>query len=128
LREGTFVGGAAASLLMLMFACATVSPDGSFPAQRALVGKTAQEVLACAGEPRERTDSGEETRFTYYRKAPVFEKSIAVSKGSVPCPGHACRAVVVFKGDRVTEVQFHPEPPSLGGCEHCEDIFQACLP
>lgn len=118
----------AACLCCGIAACATTIPDGSFPAQRTLLGKTAQEVLACAGEPRERTGGDGETRFTYYRKAPVFEKSTAVSKGSVPCPGHACRAVVVFKGGRVTEVQYHPEPPSLGGCEHCEEIFQACQP
>jgi hypothetical protein len=115
-------------VLGLQAGCATTSPDGSFPAQKALLGKTGQEVLACAGEPKKKSMSGEETLLTYHRTAPVFEESFAGSKSSVPCPRHACEAVVVLKGDRVTEVRYHPKPYSLGGCEHCEEIFQMCLP
>jgi hypothetical protein len=113
---------------MLVSACATVQPDGSFPAQKALLGKTEQEVVACAGEAKKKSASGEETRLTYHRKALVFEESFAISKTSVPCPRHACEAVVVLKGDRVAEVQYHPTPHSLGGCEHCEEIFRNCVP
>lgn len=113
----------------LLAGCVTpAGPDGSFPAQKALIGKSKSEMLACAGEPKRRSSSGEETRLTYHRKAPVFEESFATSKTSVPCPRHACEAVVVLKGDRVTEVRYHPKPYSLGGCEHCEEIFQQCLP
>jgi hypothetical protein len=121
----------AIGLLMVMglpAGCATTSPDGSFPAQKALIGKSESEMLACAGEPKMRSASGEETRLTYHRRAPVFEGSFAGSKSSVPCPRHACEAVVVLKGDRVAEVQYHPTPQSLGGCEHCEEIFRNCVP
>lgn len=124
----TFLAGAAVSLLMLASACATAHPDGSFPAQKALIGKTESEVLACAGEPRARSVTGEETRVTYRRTAPMFEESFASSKSSLSCPRHACEAVVVLKGDRVTEVQYYPTPQSLGGCEHCEEIFRQCAP
>lgn len=112
----------------LLAGCITSVPEGGFPAQKALIGKSESEMLACAGEPKKRSSSGEETRLTYHRKAPVFEESFAISKTSVPCPRHACEAVVVLKGDRVAEVQYHPTPQSLGGCEHCEEIFQKCLP
>jgi hypothetical protein len=122
------ITGAAAPLLMLVSACATAHPDGSFPAQKALIGKSESEMLACAGEPKKRSASDEETRLIYHRKAPVFEESFATSKTSMPCPRHACEAVVVLKGDRVSEVQYHPTPRSLGGCEHCEEIFRACMP
>ncbi len=124
----TLIAGASVPLLMLVSACATAHPDGAFPAQKVLLGKTGQEVLACAGEPKKKAVSGEETQLTYHRRAPVFEESFAISKTSVPCPRHACEAVVVLKGDRVSEVQYHPTPHSLGGCEHCEEIFQKCLP
>lgn len=109
-------------------ACATVPQDGSFPAQKALIGKTTSEVLACAGEPSRKYVSEDETILAYQRGAPVFEESYTISKTSVPCPRHACEAVVVLKGDRVTEVRYHPTPHAIGGCEHCEEIFQKCLP
>jgi len=128
LGKGPLLGGAAASLLMLMSACATSPPDGSFPAQKALIGKTESEVVACAGAPKKKSVTGEETLLTYRRSAPVFEESFAISKTSVPCPRHACEAVVVLRDNRVLEVRYHPTPHSLGGCEHCEEIFQQCLP
>lgn len=108
--------------------CVTPSIDAGFPAQEALVGKTESEVIACAGKPKTKSANGEETRLTYHRSAPVFEESFVISKASVPCPRHACEAVVVLKGDRESEVGYNPVPHSLGGCEHCEEIFQKCLP
>ena len=128
MEKGPLLGGAAASLLLLLAACATVQPDGSFPAQKALLGKTEQQVVACAGEPNKRSTSGDETKLTYHRRAPLFEESFTLSKSSVPCPRHACEAVVVLKGDRVSQVMYNPVPSSLGGCEHCEEIFEKCLP
>ena len=111
-----------------LLSCATVPPDGSFHVQKALLGKTESEVLACAGEPKQKSVSGEETRLTYHRKAPVFEESFATSKTSMPCPRHDCEAVIVLKDGRVAEARYHPSPPSVGGCEHCEEIFRACVP
>jgi hypothetical protein len=123
--------GAIWALMAMGLVAGCVTPlgqDGSFPAQKALVGKTESEVLACAGEPKQKSASGEDTRLIYHRKAPVLEESFAISKTSVPCPRHACEAVVVLKSGRVSEVQYHPTPRTLGGCEHCEEIFQGCLP
>lgn len=120
--------GAAAPLLMLAAACATAHPEGSFPAQKALLGKTESEVLACVGEPNTKSASGDETTLTYHRRAPVLEKSFAASKTSVACPRHSCEAVVVLKDGRVAEVQYRPTPSSIGGCEHCEEIFRECMP
>lgn len=109
-------------------ACATAPPDGTFPAQQALIGMTEQEILACAGKPKTRSASGDESVLTYRRTAPVFEESFAGTRGSVPCPRHGCEAVIVLKDGRVTEARYHPSPPSVGGCEHCEEILQRCLP
>ena len=119
----------AVAAMGLSSGCATpAGPDGSFPSQKALIGKTESEVLACAGEPKRKSVTGEEVRLTYRRTAPMFEESFASSKASVPCPRHACEAVVVLKGGRVTEVPYYPVPQSLGGCEHCEEIFRECVP
>jgi len=125
-RAVAAIGTAAA--MGLLAGCVTPSFDGGFPAQKALVEKTESEVIACAGKPKTKSASGEETHLTYRRSAPVFEESFAISKTSVPCPRHACEAVVVLRGDRVSEVRYNPVPHSLGGCEHCEEIFQQCLP
>lgn len=46
--------------------CAATSPDGSFPAQKTLLGKSEQEILACAGEPKARSVTGKETTLTYH--------------------------------------------------------------
>jgi hypothetical protein len=127
-RAGLVAAIGTALAVCLPAACATDRPDGSFPAQKALIGKTETEVLACAGEPKKRSSSGEDTLLTYHRKAPVFEESFAISKTSMPCLRHACEAVVVLKDGRVAEVQYHPIPHSIGGCEHCEEIFRKCLP
>jgi len=67
-------------------------------------------------------------QLVYHRMAPVLEGSFAASKASVPCPRHGCEAVIVLKDGRVADVRYHPSPPSGGGCEHCEEIFQSCLP
>ncbi len=112
----------------LLAGCATPDLDGGFPAQKALVGKTESAVTACAGTPKTKSTIGEETRLTYHRSAPTFEESFPASKSSLSPPHHACEAVVVLKGGRVSEVRFHPIPHSLGGVEHCEEIFQPCLP
>jgi hypothetical protein len=124
--RGAVIMGAAA--LLLASACATAAPDGSFPVQKALIGKTESEMLACAGEPKARSVSGGETTLVYRRTAPVFEESFAVTKSSVPCPRHACEAAVRLKDGRVADVQYRPTPHSLGGCEHCEEMFRRCLP
>jgi hypothetical protein len=127
-RAGLVAAIGTALAVCLPAACATDRPDGSFPAQKALIGKTETEVLACAGEPKARSPGGEATILTYQRKAPVFEESFAISKTSVPCPRHACEAAVVLKDGRVAEVRYRPTPHAIGGCEHCEEIFQKCLP
>ena len=128
MRARPVVAVRAVLMMGLLAGCTMPKPDGSFPAQKALLGKTEQEVVACAGKPKQKSTSGDETQLTYRRSAPVFEESFAISKTSVPCPRHACEAVVVLKGDRVAEVRYSPTPHSLGGCEHCEEIFQQCLP
>lgn len=128
MRAGLVAAIGTALTVCLPAACATDRPDGPFPAQQALIGKIGSDVIACAGEPARRSESGGETLLTYRRSAPVFEESFAGSKASVPCPRHACEATVVLKGDRVSEVRYSPVPRTLGGCEHCEEIFRKCLP
>lgn len=115
-----------AAICCMLAACAAAQPDGSFPGRAALIGKSEQELLACAGEPKKKSVSDGDAIWTYHGAAPLFEQSFPGSKASVPCPRHACDAVVTLKDGRVTDVRYHPRPPSLGGCEHCEELFRAC--
>jgi hypothetical protein len=119
---------AAALLLMLVSACATAPPDGSFPAQKALIGKTESEVLACAGTPVRTVIDVEEggDRVLFYQKSSrANEDTFPGSKSSVIGVRHGCTAGLRFKDGRVAAVEY--QPSARGGIEHCEEIFSQCL-
>ncbi len=107
--------------------CATLTTDQPFPAREALIGKTEKEVVVCAGEPLARTSGEEGAVLIYYREAPPLERSFVGSKASVPIVPHGCRARLKLKDQRVTEVEYVPVPASIGGMEHCEQMFEPCL-
>ena len=108
--------------------CATVASDGDeYPAQRALIGKTRPEVMACAGRPiNERTADGL-VLWVYYKEASLLEESFPGSKSSYSKVHHGCRATVVLEQDRVTDVLYESEPISYQDEDHCEEIFQPCI-
>ena len=124
----------AGRLLVLMSfawlsACATTPSDGSFPAQRALIGMTEQEVLVCAGTPVRATievwEGGDRVVF-YHKSSRTNEDTFPGTKSSVIGVRHGCTAKLHFKDDRVTAVEY--EPSARGGVEHCEEVFAQCLP
>lgn len=113
---------------MLAAGCATPAPPQPGPIQRALIGKTKQDLLACAGVPqREATVEGV-TVLTYYRRASPLEHYFSAARGSVPCPRRGCEATVELKEDRVASVTYQAVPEALDGCEECDEIFAPCLP
>lgn len=83
--------------------------------------------MACAGEPLARTSGEEGAVLIYYREAPPLERSFVGSKASVPIVPNGCRARLKLKDQRVTEVEYAPVPESIGGMEHCEQMFEPCL-
>lgn len=95
--------------------------------RQALIGKTEQNIVACAGPPLHAVTAEEAVVLTYYQEASVLEESFPVSKSSLPKIHHGCRARVTLKGDRVVAVDYQSVPAEFHDEEHCDELFQTCL-
>lgn len=107
--------------------CAASQPIESNPIGKTLLGKSKQELVACAGKPLEETKTAEETVLSYYKEAPMFEESFASSKASRPGAHHGCWAHLLMGDDRVVGVEYRSVPQSIDATDHCEEIFRACV-
>jgi hypothetical protein len=109
--------------------CATDHPEIHPPSviQKALIGKTKQELLACAGTPIQETVQEDLLVLTYYKEASLLEESFAESKSTLPKAHHGCRARLGLKDDRVEGVEYVPVPNTVKDEEHCDEIFENCL-
>jgi len=96
--------------------------------QAGLIGKTKQEIISCAGPSLSETLRGQQTVSIYHKDAPALDQSFFGSKASVGTVHHDCTAVLTFKDDRVAAVEYRPDPPSVAGIDHCEEIFYRCSP
>jgi hypothetical protein len=98
-------------------------PDASKIAD-VLKGKTKQDILTSAGVPRREGTSQGLTEMVYQEEADLVELSVpgAKSSGAWSVP-HSCRATVIIKGGRVTDVPYESVPEWLGAENHCERIF-----
>jgi hypothetical protein len=124
IRVVSLLGGLVACL-----GCAEVTPSEAepTPAQRALIGKTKQVLLACAGSPAIERNQGDQVVLVYFREASQLEESFAGSKGSFARMHRGCRATIVLREDHVTELRYEGEPNSNRDQDYCEDIFEACV-
>ena len=115
--------------LVALIGCAEVTPTETepTPVQRALIGKTKQALLFCAGPPVIERTNGDQVLFVYYREASQLEESFAGSKGSFARVHHGCRASIMINEDHVREVQYEGDPTSDRDLDHCEDIFERCI-
>jgi hypothetical protein len=114
--------------MLLFLACAMADQREARDSQRQhiLIGKTKQDVLACAGAPIRGSEDGEMAELIYYKEASLLEESFPGSKGSIARIHHGCRAKVQFKGDRVTGVSYQSVPNSYHDEDHCDEIFESC--
>ena len=114
--------------MLLFLACATDDrPEvRNSHRQHILIGKTKQEILACAGAPIRENEDGEMAELIYYKEASLLEESFPGSKGSIAESHHGCRAKVQFKGNRVTGVSYQSVPNSYHDEDHCDEIFESC--
>lgn len=94
-----------------------------------LKGKTKQNLLACAGAPQRESLSQGLITMVYQEEAELVERSIpgAKSSGARSIP-HSCRATIILKDGRVTDVRFESVPEWIGAEDHCEEIFLRCAP
>lgn len=114
--------------LLLFLGCAAHDPGQmrDNQGQYRLMGKTKQEVLACAGIPLKDNEYDDMAELIYYKEASLLEESFPSSKGSVPKSHHGCRANVQLRGNRVVEVHYQSVPNSHHDEDHCDEIFQFC--
>jgi hypothetical protein len=128
LRQVTSMGLLALTGLLLI-ACAGGPADRSSAVKMAdvLKGKTKQGLLACAGAPQRESTSEGLTEMVYQHDAELVERSVpsAKSSGARDVP-HSCRATVMLKDDRVTDLRYESVPAWLGAEDHCEEIFVRC--
>ena len=114
---------------LLLTACAGGSADRSDVVKMAdvLKGKTKQDLLTCAGAPRRESTSEGLTALVYQHDAELVERSVpsAKSSGARDVP-HSCRATIILKDGRVTDVRYESVPAWIGAEDHCEEIFARC--
>lgn len=113
----------------LVAGCGAVTPNGSeeYPAQKALLGKTRQELIACAGTPVSERPGDERASVIYYREASQLEESFPGSKSSFAKVHHGCRATIFLDQGRIADVRYESEPSSYQDEDHCEEIFDRCV-
>lgn len=125
-RSALFVASTLLGLLGLG-GCATAPRLEGNHNQQAMVGKTKEQVLSCAGSPLRQATEGELTLLRYYREAPMLEESFATSKASRPGIHHGCWATVILQEGRVVEVQYRFAPSTVDASNDCEEIFEPCV-
>lgn len=110
--------------------CAAPAPETVVPpslTQRALIGKTKQELLACAAVRPEVGQVGDDTILKFYKEASILEESFVASKGSVSRVHHGCWATVGLRNDRVEGIQYDSVPAPSRHEDHCDEIFARCV-
>jgi hypothetical protein len=110
-----------------LIGCAASQPIEPSPIGKALLGKSKQDLVACAGKPLEETKTAEGTVLSYYKEAPMFEESFASSKASRPGAHHGCWAHLLMGDDHVVGVEYRSVPRSVDATDHCEEIFHTCV-
>ena len=101
-----------------LIGCAASQPIEPNPIGKALLGKSKQALVACAGNPLEETKTAEGTVLTYYKEAPMFEESFSFSKGSRSGVHHGCWAHLLMGDDRVVGVEYRSAPRSVDATDH----------
>jgi len=114
------------SIAVWLIGCAASQPIEPKPIGKGLLGKSKQELVACAGSPLQETKTGEGTVLSYYKEAPMFEESFSHSKGSRSGAHHGCWAYLLMGDDRVVGVEYRSVPRSVAATDHCEEIFHIC--
>ena len=107
--------------------CAAPARVGEYPHQKAMMGKSRSEILACVGSPTKESKDDDFSLLRYYREAPILEESQPIGKGSVSTVRHGCWATVILAEDRVVDVRYRFVPPSFDASNDCEEIFAPCM-
>lgn len=110
-----------------LIGCAASQPIKPTPMGKALLGKSKQALISCAGDPLQETKTAEGTVLKYYKEASMLEESFPFSKGSRAGAHRGCWASLLLADDRVTGVEYRAAPSTLNTDDLCERIFETCL-
>jgi len=110
-----------------LMGCAAHEAVARHPLGEGLIGKSKQELLACAGVPIRETNVSDGTVLSYYRETPMLAESFVGSKESKPLIHGGCWAHVMLSEGQVAGVEFKPVPAHLETAQQCEEIFQSCV-
>lgn len=97
------------------------------PTQKALIGKTKNDLMSCIPVPPQERVVGDLTLLKYYKEASLLEESFPGTKSSVARIHHGCWATLMLKDDRVEGVQYESIPATYKDDEHCDEIFVQCV-
>lgn len=114
--------------LLVVGACTTSETTTVAPSRAALLGKSEQELVACAGQPQRRIQEDAAVVMVSVNEADALERSFAGSKGSLTGLHHGCKARVTLREGKVADAQFNPFPTGSGASDHGERIFADCVP
>jgi hypothetical protein len=112
--------------VVIFLGCATIhqAPHVSLP--ETLIGKSRQDLLACAGSPLREIPVAGGIILNYYKEASMFEKSFPGSKASRSGAHHGCWARISISEDRVIGIEYRSVPTAGIADDHCDEIFQKC--
>jgi hypothetical protein len=127
IRSTTLLAALNGMFALWLIGCTAHEPVVRHPLGEGLIGKSNQELLACAGVPIRETNVGDGTVLSYYQEASMFAESFVGSKASKPLVHGGCWAHVMLSDGQVTGVEFKPVPAHLETAEPCEEIFQSCV-
>jgi hypothetical protein len=129
IRASTATSAAAFLIWMGMTGCAPQIPSvvpAPASVEKALFGKTKQDLLACSSVIPNERKVGDVTELMFYKEASLLEESFPVSKSNFATVHHGCLAHVQLKEGHVQSIHYHAVPPSYPDYDHCDDIFAAC--
>ena len=115
------------SIAVWLIGCVASQPVAPSPIGKVLLGKSKQELVACAGNPVQETKTAEGAVLVYYKEAPMLEESFSFSKGSRSGVHHGCWAHLLMGDDRVVGVEYRSVPRSVDATDHCEEMFRTCV-
>ena len=110
-----------------LIGCAASQPIEPNSIGKALLGKSKQELVACAGKPFQETKTAKGAVLAYYKEASMLEESFSFSKGSRSGVHHGCWAHLLMGDDRVVGIEYRSVPRSVDATDHCEEIFHTCV-
>lgn len=110
----------------LFCGCTTAPETPAMSPAQALIGRSKEALLVCAGRPLKEIPTRGGLLLKYYKEASMFEESFVGSKGSIPGIHHGCWATISIQEERVIGVEYKSTTTPGIHDDHCDEIFENC--